>query len=189
VPLWKLVHIVVRWAMVVVAQQEGQGRIRLPELSQLQLGRLMSRSDPFTCMDIAMDIVKHDPTRTQFTEEQMADTIRAIRDGFGETTSAAKSRGYSRNFDSIVVARRLLDAVDRQIRSEHHRRGFDAVVHTTTFSEAARLCPGRDWASLRDDFRAQAMLLWTAESIDMAAAIDQMARVLEEQRTARRKRS
>lgn len=185
-PLWKIVHILVRWAIVVVAQAEGNARIRLPGLSQLQLGRLMSRSDPQTCIDLAMDILRLDPRRTFYTEEQMAATIREIRDGFGESSSGRRT-GYTRSSDSVVVARRLLDAVERQITDSRKREAFLLCARTTTWAEAARLSPGRDWQSLRDDFRSCALLLWTAEPIEMAAAIDRMQDAAIESRKQRRR--
>lgn len=188
-PVWKLIHILVRWAIIVVAQAEGEDRVQLPRLSQLQLGRLMSRSDPRTVMDIAMDIMKNDPTRTRYSDSEMDAVLRGIRSGFGEMP---RSRGYSRSTDSAIVARRLLEAVDRQIPLAYARRAFYACCRTTTWADAVRQLPqsdGRDWQSVRDDFRAAAHSLWTGEAIEVSAAIEQMARVMEEMRQAQRARA
>lgn len=187
-PVWKLIHVLVRWATLVVAQEEGSARIRLPGLSQLSLGRLMSRSDSRTCMDIAMDILKNDPSRSNYTDEQMYQTMRDIREGFGEVPSSAKS-GYRRDLDSLVVARRLLAAVERQLRTEHQRKTFAACIGTTTWAGAAQLLPGRDWQSVRDDFRSMSILLWSSEPIELSAAIDQMVRRLEEARAEKKRRA
>ena len=180
---WRIVHILVRWAMLVVAEAEGgSDHYRLPVLSELQLGRFMSRSDATTCIDLAMDILRS-MHGDQFSEEQLSRVIVDMRRS-SAASDFRRSAGYSRDTDSLVVARRLLAAVERQVRMEHDRRMFWTCCRTTNWTQATRLLPGRDWQSVRDDFRRFADVLWTAEAIEIAAATDQMSRVMEQKRAA-----
>lgn len=179
--VWKLVHIVVRWALLVVAEHDGGTSLRLPVLSELQLGRFMSRSDATTCLDLAMDIIKSMPGHDQYSEETLTKVILDMR-AASAASDCRKTRGYSRDTDSVVVARRVLDAVERQVRLANDQQMFWCCCRTTTWVGATRMLPGRDWQSVRDDFRKFALILWQAEIIEISAATDQMSRILEERR-------
>lgn len=184
-PVWKLIHILVRWSLLVVAEEDGDaGNIRLPVLSQLQLGRFMSRSDARTCLDLAMDILKSMPGRDSFTDAQIEATMISIRRQ-SEASDGRKNTGYLRKNDSSVVARALLGAVERQVRLPYDREMFWAVCRTTTWAQATRMLSGRDWISVRDDFRRFCDVLWTGEAIAVSQAIEQMFRVMEQRRRAR----
>lgn len=172
-PVWKLIHIVVRWAMLVVAEQEGRDSLKMPVLSQLQLGRFMSRSDARTCLDLAMDVLRQTPGRDTFSDEQIFRAMMSIRQQ-AAAPEFRRAGGYSRRTDSLVVARQVLDAVERQVRAAHDRQMFWSCCRTTTWAAATLLLPGRDWQSVRDDFRKFALLLYQAESVVLAAATDRM---------------
>lgn len=158
----QLVRSVVSWALRVAAEDDTP--IQLPRLSQFQIGKMLCRTDPATCIALAEDIHRDDAT-----DEMVWRTARDIIDGFGEETPTRVVD------DRQEMALEIVRAMARSLRGEDLRL-VDLGSRVRSWADLEDHFGGRVWFSLRDDFEQAAVKLYVAEEMLILIAADHARR-------------
>ena len=153
----ELVRAIVRWAILLIAADGRNSRLALPRLSQISLGRMMSRSDSQTTIAIALEIAAIE--RREPTELYLCALVSQIRSGWGETSSPPRRRGR----EALVDRAELVMSALRRCGTRSDQTLVETCVMLRSWKQAEQIWHGRVWHSVRDDFDAAAHRFWLKE--------------------------
>jgi hypothetical protein len=163
----ELVRSVVRWALVTIATVESaRERVPGPRLSQMQLGRMMYRSDMATAIALAVDVGYR-------TDRDLLTLVTEIKTGWGqdERPRIVRRDGASDAYDAACSLLREI----RPLLTEDQERLLTYACVMKTWKALESAFPGRSWSELRRTFetlseqicdRHMLILSETAELID-----------------------
>lgn len=159
----ELVRALLRWSINIVEQTEARGSaIPAPKLAEFQLGRLMNRGQLETAFAIAEDIAEctwdggEDPTKILSALE---DILQAARSSDRPTRTTRRGPSHQAYWIAVELVRRT-----RVGRTPEQRRLLEQGARCRSWKQLATdHWPGRDWASLRDDYADLAEKIWRQE--------------------------
>lgn len=160
----QIVRTMFRWSLRVLEDEEARHTsLPGPRLSQVQLGRLMARTDIETAIALAADIWD------SYDGKTVAEVIAEIRSGWGEQPPVPRRRGV--HGDLLRVASSVQYAVRRHADARE-REMLETVARAGSFTGAARVLRRRDPKSLEADYERVALRIYRSEEKTICDASD-----------------
>lgn len=168
----ELIRALLRWSLHTVELAESRGSsIPAPKLAEFQLGRLVHRGQLETALAIAEDVAGvtwdsgDDPTKIL---DALGDILAAARSSDRPTRTTRRGPSHQAYWIAVELVRRM-----RVGRTPEQRRLLEQGARCRSWKQLATdHWPGRDWASLRDDYARLAEMIWRQEKIFLSHAAE-----------------
>ena len=154
----EIVRSILSWAIRIVDTDDS--RLPGPQLSQMQLGRMLSRADARTCHDIAREILVG--LGREPTDERVQEMAIEIRRGWVASSAAGGRSASRRDSEAVILASRATVAMRRYGRPDE-RHILEVGSTMKTWKSMEERFRGKPWFSIRDDFERAALGFWARE--------------------------
>lgn len=177
----ELVRSVLRWALLLIAQEESSGGNHLPgpRISQFCLGNLLLRTDSETCLALARELAALEGIEEN--DVHLSALIHSIRNGWGgyERERTLRRTGTE---DSIYKASYIITSL-RNFSSNADRDLLENCAASKTWKGVEICYKGRLWSSIRDDFEKVARKFYLKESKMLCETAEYIMRLNKDKRT------